>query len=319
MAPRADVTTARGSAAGNFDAPPAGKGKARHRPRQAATFEAYYWEPYNAIVRPERFDWYLVTRWMADLGPAGFCIVKVLRNHCYHNPKTGITRDTCELSLAELSAEVGISERTLYRELSENEALARFVQRVERYVLTEGGSRRAMNRYRVCMDTPIYAADLAEYETLAGLRKEERDGREGEPAPKGDRQPASLAGWEKTARANLPKRTPQSAKNGAQPANLAEHKEMVSLPSGNLFTEENTPTAAPDPPAQRPPEGVGEQAGPDAAELRARAERELEAEGSVAWKLARAHAREGMIRAKVGEIVAAAGKSVKSVRSDEFG
>jgi hypothetical protein len=51
---------------------------------------------------------------------------------------------------------------------------------------------------------------------------------------------------------------------------------------------------------------VGELAGPDAAELRARAEKELEAEGAVAWRLAKSHAREGMIRARVGEITAAA-------------
>ncbi len=74
--------------------PPAAKSLARGLPRSVATFEFYYSEPYNAVTQPHRFDWYLITRWLPELGPDGFAIVKVLRSLCYWNPKDGSLRDT---------------------------------------------------------------------------------------------------------------------------------------------------------------------------------------------------------------------------------
>src|SRR5690349_2140546 len=101
--------------------------------RATATFVPYYWEAYNEIVEPRRYDHYLVRRWLPALGPLGFALVKALRDRCYHNPTTGVLRDSCEIDMDELAGAVGVSRRTLFRELADNEALAQFVRRIEQW------------------------------------------------------------------------------------------------------------------------------------------------------------------------------------------
>ncbi len=139
-------------------------------PRETATFEAYYWEAYNEIVHPSRFDWYLVTRWLPDIGALGFAILKTLRARCYHNPKNGVTRNQIEVDLKELAGAVGMSVATLYRELERNEPLKQFVQLQHQYVQEDSSGKRPPRRFKpeltVCMDDPIHPADRERYEQL---------------------------------------------------------------------------------------------------------------------------------------------------------
>jgi hypothetical protein len=140
--------------------------------RRTITLEPYFWEAYNAIVQPERRDWYLIRRWARTLGSLGFTLVKVLRSLCYFNPKTGETRNTIELDMDELADYCGVSRRTIIREFQTNTPLACFVTKQSQYMLVGTRAKRQDSRYFVAMDDPIHPEDMAEYERL----KQEREG-----------------------------------------------------------------------------------------------------------------------------------------------
>jgi hypothetical protein len=165
--------------------------------RETATFEAYYWEAYNEIVHPSRFDWYLVTRWLPDIGALGFAILKTLRARCYHNPKSGVTRNQIEVDLKELAGAVGVSVATLYRELERNEPLKQFVQLQHQYVQEDSNSKSPPRRFKpeltVCMDDPIHPGDRERYEQLRAEKEALRATAEtgGEAAPKFRTRPKS--------------------------------------------------------------------------------------------------------------------------------
>jgi hypothetical protein len=142
--------------------------------RATATFESYFWEAYNELVQPHRFDWYLVTRWLPDLGPEAFALLKALRHLCYFNPKDGALRDTCQITVDELAVMVGMKRATVYRVLEGNGALKAFVQKQPEALFVEGRTRRLPPRFRVCMDTPIHPADLEDYEALRVKKEHER-------------------------------------------------------------------------------------------------------------------------------------------------
>lgn len=142
--------------------------------RTTATFEEYYWEAYNEIVQPRRFDWYLIHRWLPELGPEGFALVKVLRSRCYFNPKEGTLRNTCELPMEELAALIGMKRSTLYREFDRNAALRHFVVPQHQYVQTERKPQRCHPQFLVCMDDPIHPLDRQRYEELRQTRERER-------------------------------------------------------------------------------------------------------------------------------------------------
>lgn len=150
--------------------------------RQPATFQAYYNEPYNAIVKPHRFLWYFRHRWMRELGPLGTSIVLYLRGLCYHNPDKGELRDICECRMEEIADAIGASRATVARALSEGSegvaALRRFVARQQQYNLTERGVRRATTLYHVSMDDPIHPDDQAQYELLCRQHEERQRERE---------------------------------------------------------------------------------------------------------------------------------------------
>jgi AcrR family transcriptional regulator len=296
----------------------------QQRQREPATFEAYDPEAYGAVVHPNRFDWYLVTRWLPDLGNDGFIVVKVLRNELYYNPAKRALRDECEMSMEELARRCNLSRRTLFRLFEGCEALGRFVRRQTQFSLKgDTGPHRDVNSFRVAMTDPIHPSDEERYRMLL----EQRGAEQLADSAGARRHRVKRSGAGDTAAVTIDAGEPyechigthrasMSAKNdtyecqpdthsAAMSAILAPHKEN-SLPP-EVITKGSLPAARGEPPpAKRPPEGVGELAGPDAAELRARAEKELEAEGAVAWRLAKSHAREGMIRARVGEITAAA-------------
>ena len=151
--------------------------------RQPATFQAYYQEPYNAIVRSHRgYLWYFRRRWMRELQPVGTAIVLFLRGLCYHNPDKGELRDVCECRLEDIAAGIGVSRATVARELSDNaqgqpvnQALRRFVMRQAQYDRTPTGVRRANSLYHVSMDDPIHPEDEAQYKQLCQQYRDRRD------------------------------------------------------------------------------------------------------------------------------------------------
>jgi hypothetical protein len=140
-----------------------------------ATLEPYYTEAHNEIVQPERIDWYLVTKWLPDLGHLGFAVVKALRVLCYYNPKTGVLRNEVEVDMKELAQMVGSSAPTLYREFERNEFLARyFVQKQEQIGWQGDRPVRFKPRFRVAMDAPIHPSDQERYDLLRAQREAER-------------------------------------------------------------------------------------------------------------------------------------------------
>jgi hypothetical protein len=147
----------------------------RNQTRKTATFQAYYWEAYNEVVEPRRFDHYLIRKWGPELGSLGFFLIKVLRDRCYHNPATGILRDSCEIELEELGAAVGVSVSTLLREFKNNTALGQFVRRIPQYRIVDGKPQKGKNVYQVSMDDPIHPDDLERYDYLRAQKEKERD------------------------------------------------------------------------------------------------------------------------------------------------
>ena len=138
--------------------------------RPPATFEAYDPEAYGQIVHPNRFDWYLVTRWLPDLGNDGLAVVKVLRNELYYNPAKKALRDECEMSMDELARRCNLSRRTLFRLFEQNAALRAFVQRQPQFSLKGDQPHRDVNAFRVSMTDPIHPGDEEAYRLLLEAR-----------------------------------------------------------------------------------------------------------------------------------------------------
>ena len=124
----------------------------------------YYIDARNAITQPDRMVFvsqYFRRHWMPALGPLGTAVVIHLRGACYHNRKSGETRDTVQVSQREIAAGCGCSVPTLKREIERNLALRRFVavsQEWERDPAT-GRVRQVENNYKVAMDDPLTEAD----------------------------------------------------------------------------------------------------------------------------------------------------------------
>jgi hypothetical protein len=236
--------------------------------RDTATFTPYYWEAYNEITRPDRFDWYLVEKWQRDLGPIGFGVVKALRNLCYHNPKKGVTRDTCEVEMGELAESIGISRATLFREMERNEALKQFVRVQKQFAKRGNKIERAANLFQVCMDTPVHPSDMEEYDLLRCQKEADRNTpNEGKKyAVKPESQIEILV---KPRESQIATRESQIETYGESQIETVS----ISLPSGSLYTKEShTPITGGVPPIN-PPVGEGEinpksggnsESGPDA-------------------------------------------------------
>lgn len=229
--------------------------------RTTATFEAYYWEAYNEIVEPRRWDHYLLRRWLPTLGPLGFTLVKVLRDRCYFNPDTGVLRDTCEVDMDELGRLVGVSRATLFRELGRNVALGWFVRRVEQYQMVNGRPQQTKNLYQVCMDDPVHPEDRERYEALRHQKETERE----QPLPRKIVKQERPSAHESQNATHSKQQRPyesQSATHESQieTASLVSQFETASVspyPSGNSFTKDSlTPAAAPS--HSDPPRGDGE-------------------------------------------------------------
>ena len=253
----------------------------RERERETATFVPYYWEAYNEIVEPRRFDHYLITRWLTDLKPLGFSLVKVLRDRCYHNPVKGILRDSCEVDMDELAKIVRVSRTTLFKEFRENTALQQFVRRIPRHHIVDGKWHQATNVFQVCMDDPIHPDDMAAYDDLRAQKEMERDqplptrlvvGADGKPYEYKSRTLREKGASPKSADSVLLEAStfPKSADSVlmstpnalTMSADSAHH--IDNLPPGVLTKESLTPPAAAFPPINPPqgdPEPVSEIAG----------------------------------------------------------
>ena len=125
---------------------------------------AHYLDERNAITEPDKMVFvsqYFRRHWMPRLGPLGTVIVIYLRGACYHNRRSGETRDTVQLPQRQIAAGCGCSVATLKRELEKNEALRRFVHVAHEWERdgATGRVRQVENHYKVAMDDPLTEAD----------------------------------------------------------------------------------------------------------------------------------------------------------------
>jgi hypothetical protein len=67
--------------------------------------------PWRFVVVRHRF-W---REWLPRLGPRRMGLVLALRSRCFHDPRTGETRETCAVACKALAAELGCSTRQLRR------------------------------------------------------------------------------------------------------------------------------------------------------------------------------------------------------------
>ncbi|MDQ2944894.1 MAG: hypothetical protein M3Y27_02945 [Acidobacteriota bacterium] len=109
---------------------------------------------------------------MPALGPLGTAIVIYLRGACYHNRKSGETRDSVQICQREIAAGCGCSVPTIKRELERNAPLRRFVQISPEWERngTSGRVRQLENHYKVAMDDPLTEADEARLKELVAER-----------------------------------------------------------------------------------------------------------------------------------------------------
>jgi AraC-like DNA-binding protein len=238
------------ASAGSVKSPAPKTVKSAVKERTPATFTPYFHQAYNEIVNPRRFDHYFVQKWMRLLGPVAFAIVKALRDLCYHNPSTGVLRDSIELTIEELAGVVGVSPSTLKRELAHNETLALFVQREKQYMSVGGVVVRKANRWRVSMDEPIHPDDRDRYESLL----------QGETPVESRR--VQIDPDRKKAGSRTGQNDPNN-KGQIEPHYKGQNDPVNnSLPSGGLITKETNTPAAGTPPINPP---QGEDAGKEPA------------------------------------------------------
>ncbi len=134
--------------------------------REDLTVSPFYYSSVNEITKPESLTFtshYFADRWMRELGPVGTAIVVILRSHCYHNRKRGELRDRVQLPVPQIAEEVGVSAKTVRREMDGNRALQRFVRVHVEYApgRTPESVRRDANSYQVAMDDPVHPQDEA--------------------------------------------------------------------------------------------------------------------------------------------------------------
>ena len=128
------------------------------------TVSPFYYSTVNEITKPNSLVFtshYFVDRWMRDLGPVGAAIVVVLRSHCYQNRAKGELRNRIQLAVPQIAAEVGVSPKTIRREIDANKVLQKFIQRREEYAPgpTPQSLRTDAYSYLVAMDDPVHPLD----------------------------------------------------------------------------------------------------------------------------------------------------------------
>ncbi|MBM3450942.1 MAG: hypothetical protein FJX78_08200 [Armatimonadetes bacterium] len=123
----------------------------------------YYTDARNDIIRPQRHQAttdYFLRSWLPRLGPTLTLLIITLRRHCFYNELTKQQEDWCFPHQRDLAAELGVSRRTVQRELSRPEAQL-FVRREPQYRYDRERNRmiRTVDRYRITMDDPLTPED----------------------------------------------------------------------------------------------------------------------------------------------------------------
>ena len=154
---------------------------------------------YERIVEPDRVfvgTQYFRERWLPLLGRTAWLLILELRQRCYYDrrekdpeKRLAKSRDTCKVTVAELAAAVGVSERTVWRELfplpkdhekcpkdakkrAEAEAKAALIGEfiletttVRRYSTKRGREVNETTLWKVRLDEPLTPEDRKRFST----------------------------------------------------------------------------------------------------------------------------------------------------------
>jgi len=123
----------------------------------------YYLEARNEIVEPADITvvtQYFMKKWVSRLGPTLSLLIMRLRMYCYYNKKTLEKRDWCFPSQETLAKDIGVSYKTIARELKK-EIAKKFIRREARYVYKQELKKkvRTTDTYFIAMDDPLIAED----------------------------------------------------------------------------------------------------------------------------------------------------------------
>jgi len=144
------------------------------------TVSPFYHSAVNEVTKPSSLVFvshYFADRWMRELGPLGSALVICLRSKCYHDRSKGELRDRVKIAVPDVAAEIGVSPKTVRRELEAitkaGTPLARFLRVHISYApgRTPESVRRDANTYQVAMDDPVHPLD--EPDLLAAVRAKE--------------------------------------------------------------------------------------------------------------------------------------------------
>ncbi len=212
----------------------------------------FYHSAVNEVTKPSSLVFvshYFADRWMRELGPLGSALVICLRSHCYHDRSKGELRDRVKIAVPDVAQEIGVSAKTVRRELETiTEAgapLARFLRVHIVYApgRTPESVRRDANMYQVAMDDPVHPLD--EPALLAAVRDKEARAEKG-AAGESEREAKDRArreGREAQGQAGMNQKPPgqndhtasEGLVNLALPLdNLAPGTPKVTRPSGQI-------------------------------------------------------------------------------------
>ena len=110
---------------------------------------------------------YFVAHWLPKITPNGLKILIQLRSMGYFDPKTETKRGDIDIEQSELAELIGISKKTIQRAFTEDEVLAKYVQRVFQVKRDKFG--RIVKEhyiYVVVMDDVLIPEDKVRYEVM---------------------------------------------------------------------------------------------------------------------------------------------------------
>ena len=142
----------------------------------------------NGIVEPEEvvvFSQYFLKKWGPRLGPTLTLLIIRLRMYCYYNKRTKEKRDWCFPSQKTLAEDLGVSSKTIERELK-REIAREFIKRKPRYVYNQKLNKkiRTTDMYYIAMYDPLIPEDEALLVRKLKEKKLEREKEEKYPAEK---------------------------------------------------------------------------------------------------------------------------------------
>lgn len=125
----------------------------------------FYLEARNEIVEPADITivtQYFMKKWVSRLGPTLSLLIIRLRMYCYYNKKTKEKRDWCFPGQETLAKDIGVSYKTIARELKK-EIAQNFIKREARYIYNQELRKkvRTTDTYYIAMDDPLIPEDEA--------------------------------------------------------------------------------------------------------------------------------------------------------------